>query len=307
MRSFSYLKIPLHGLTFKKLDTNEVFYNELDLDLRCYYASKDGIYFDEPIFQDLNNYLLMDNEGNEITLFSYLKQNNYLTNKYVIISTRLNKLLSIQDLDVGSCESFYSLKISSDISHFLNSLNLSNFKVIPNNFNYNLHPSSFYNDIRDDILFFIESNNIVIRELLNKKRIEVIEKEFKKICNYMIENGIYFKFKDTFTFFRYSLKDELDLKISFLDTSGTNKLVINANRTFNMTESEINNLFVNLEYNRKLIEAYYKSYILYIKSIFKFDFCILDLNKYDKNLFTFGYINDFIFKNINEIFNNERN
>jgi len=123
----------------------------------------------------------------------------------------------------------------------------------------------------------------------------------------MIENGIYFKFKDTFTFFRYSLKDELDLKISFLDTSGTNKLVINANRTFNMTESEINNLFVNLEYNRKLIEAYYKSYILYIKSIFKFDFCILDLNKYDKNLFTFGYINDFIFKNINEIFNNERN
>lgn len=297
MRSFIYYSVDLPGITIKKIDTNESFKDKLEL--KCYYATKDGIYFEKPIYQDLTNYMLIDEFNNKVVLKDFLNSNNSLIGKYVVISSRLNKIVAVEDLDIGYTEAFYCLRISHDLAQYLENLCLDNIDVLQTNFNQTLY--SFDSDqIRDDILFFIDSKDTSINYLLNKLRVKYIKDRLFSLGKKLIQEGMYLNIEEVFNTFKYDLFSQYELDFKLINTEFLCK-----NKVLNTLKLEsLNELKTHLEYNKQIITVYILSYMKFIKTIFKSDFSIKDLNKYESNLFCFGYTNSIIIEDMIKLLNN---
>lgn len=210
-------------------NTRETFNDKFIL---YYYFYDDmKIPYDTPKFDNIDDYLVVLDYNNEITLRELLNRNNLLNKFFVIISNH-NKISSIENFYVKPTDNFYSIEISGYTYNFLNVVGIDNIVINENYYFWCLPRLDIKNG--NELFFFMDSNNQVIHNEIESNREDILLKNANDILKYkstlgtvcILDNG-------TINNFTYTLKDRLELEKSIsngLDTLLNNGIIYNVSQ-----------------------------------------------------------------------------
>ena len=289
----------MHRGKDKEFDTEEGYIIDLNtgenlgkhLDLWCYTADENNIYYDTPHI-DYPDHYAVQTESQTIPLNDIFIQRGDYSVPYVIVS-RHKKLTSIEPFHIDECNSFYSVPMSGEIANFISYIGVENFFVKENLWDFNLNAIKSSNNLSgEELLFFIDSDDPEIRSCLNKLRLRHLLDKLNVLKTNMIESGVPVFGSDSFENFTYTLADKYHLnKVTETDPEKIFNIK-NAGRDFEVNVDVLADIKNRLSNREELINKYSNALEQFYTKIFTGDMTLSTLEGNYSNCLYFGYLND---------------
>ena len=289
----------MHRGKYKEFDTEEGYIIDLNtgenlgkhLDLWCYTADENNIYYDTPHI-DYPDHYAVQTESQTIPLNDIFMQRGDYSVPYVIVS-RHKKLTSIEPFHIDECNSFYSVPMSGDIANFIAYIGLENFFVKENLWDFNLNAIKSSNNLSgEELIFFIDSDDPEIRRCLNELRLRHLLDKLNVLKTNMIESGVPVFGSDSFENFTYTLADKYHLN-KVIETDPEKIFNIkNAGRDFEVNVDVLADIKNRLSNREELINKYSNALEQFYTKIFTGDMTLSYLESNYSNCLYFGYLNE---------------
>ena len=289
----------MHRGKYKEFDIEDGYIIDLNtgenlgkhLDLWCYTADENNIYYDTPHI-DYPDHYAVQTESQTIPLNDIFMQRGDYSVPYVIVS-RHKKLTSIEPFHIDECNSFYSVPMSGDIANFIAYIGLENFFVKENLWDFNLNAIKSSNNLSgEELIFFIDSDDPEIRRYLNELRLKHLLDKLNVLKTNMIESGVPVFGPDSFENFTYTLADKYHLnKVTETDPEKIFN-VKNAGRDFEVNVYVLTDIKNRLSNREELISKYSNALEQFYTKIFTGDMTLSNLESNYSNCLYFGYLND---------------
>ena len=295
----------MHRGKYKEFDTEDGYIIDLNtgenlgkhLDLWCYTADENNIYYDTPHI-DYPDHYAVQTENKTIPLNDIFIQRGDYSIPYVIVS-RHKKLTSIEPFHIDECNSFYSVPMSGDIANFIAYIGLENFFVKENLWDFNLNAIKSSNNLSgEELIFFIDSDDPEIRSCLNELRLRHLLDKLNILKTNMIESGVPIFGSDSFENFTYTLADKYHLnKVTETDPEKIFNIK-NAGRDFEVNIDVLTDIKNRLSNREELINKYSNALEQFYTNIFTGDMTLSTLESNYSNCLYFGYLNEEIKKKL---------
>ena len=289
----------MHRGKYKEFDTEEGCIIDLNtgenlgkhLDLWCYTADENNIYYDTPHI-DYPDHYAVQTESQTIPLNDIFMQRGDYSVPYVIVS-RHKKLTSIEPFHIDECNSFYSVPMSGETANFISYIGLENFFVKENLWDFNLNAIKSSNNLSgEELIFFIDSDDSEIRRCLNELRLRHLLDKLNVLKTNMIESGVPVFGPNSFENFTYTLADKYHLnKVTETDPEKIFN-VKNAGRDFELNIDTLTDIKNRLTNKEDLINKYSNELGQFYIKIFTGDMTLSNLESKYSNCLYFGYLND---------------
>lgn len=235
------------------------------LELYCYTANENNIYYDTPHIDYPDNYEhVVDNKVTSVA--SELKEQGFFRKPYAIVSHR-HKITSIERFKIDECNSFFAVPTDDGVVDIITRIGFENIKVLDNIFELylNKHKMLGMEDRPYLLLMFLESDNDEINELLNKYKLTIIRNNMNTQYAQLMSEGIYIIVDNQLIKLGASREDTFNLKQAI---ENPNMPLVNSFGTYMLTKeqlAEVSRAFIEKE-NR--LNLYYQAYWEFVENLF---------------------------------------
>lgn len=180
---YAIIKVRDNSEIIRKISTNEIF--EKEITLYDYTADENNIYYDFPILDDPSDYEFVNKKTHQtLNIKTYLEYQNFYKFPYLVI-TDLTKILGCLSCYVEPCSKFFAIRVLPEVANFIERFGYDKFyikSVMWQTNLLNLAEKSFLPYLKGtEILLFIDTDDLLIREQLNFLRLYYIKANAKII------------------------------------------------------------------------------------------------------------------------------